>query len=84
MRGLKVHHFINNAPQLDILHAALIYDCLGAIFNPPTTPLEGTESFCLLGYTTAVPQIAKSHYTGWISLGVTGKFTLTTENNPLN
>jgi len=32
MHGLKVHYFINNTPQLDILHAALIYDCLGAFF----------------------------------------------------
>lgn len=32
MHGLKVHHFINNTPQLDILHASLIYDCLGAFF----------------------------------------------------
>lgn len=32
MHGLKVHHFINNTPQLDILHASLIYGCLGAFF----------------------------------------------------
>lgn len=46
MHGLKVHHFINNTPQPDILHATLIYDCLGAFFFLlPTTPLKGTKSF---------------------------------------
>lgn len=89
MHGLKVHHFINNTPQLNILHAALIYDCLGALFFPPTTPLKGTESFSALSYSfTSMlycysPEIARSHYPGWISLRVTGQFALTTENNPL-
>lgn len=89
MHGLKVHHFINNIPQLDILHATLIYDCLGALFSPPTTALKGTESFSALFYYFSStlycysPKIARSHYPGWISLTVTGQFAQTTENNPL-
>lgn len=45
MHGLKVHHFINNTPQLDILRASLIYDCLGAFLPLPNTPLKGNEYF---------------------------------------
>lgn len=45
MHGLKVHHFINNTPQLDILHAALMYDCLGAFFSPSNYSFKGDGVF---------------------------------------
>lgn len=89
MHGLKVHHFINNTTPLDILHAALIYDCLGAFFPPPTTPLKETESFSVLLYSFTSrlfcysPEIGRFRSPGWISSKVTGQFALTTEINPL-
>lgn len=45
MHGLKVHHFINNTTQLDILHAALIYDSLGAFFPPSYYSFKGNWVF---------------------------------------
>lgn len=71
MHGLKVHHFINNTPQLDILHASLIYDCLGAFFFLLlTTLLKGTESFSTLLYYLTCRlcchnlEVDRSHYPG--------------------